>query len=136
MACRPRRPPRGAGALPPMHASTAQAIPAPHSAGRSLRGSPASPAAAGPSLLLDAPSVDGWQPVPGAQPVTDGPTGIRPRIINGDIDRNWKLFPYVAFITWRFNTTTRFLCSGSLTGPSHILTAAHVSPRSSCARAA
>lgn len=61
---------------------------------------------------------------------------MRPRIINGNIDKNWKLFPYVAFITWRFNTTTRFLCSGSLIGPSHILTAAHMSPRSWYARAA
>ncbi|KAI7844698.1 hypothetical protein COHA_001786 [Chlorella ohadii] len=48
-----------------------------------------------------------------------------PRIINGDIDKDMQLFPYVAYISWRFNSTMSMLCSGSLIGPSHVLTAAH-----------
>ena len=89
--------------------------------------------AAGPSPLLNAPPVDGWQPVPGARPVAaDGSSAMQPRIINGDIDSGMKLFPYVAFVSWRLNSSMSSLCSGSLIGPSHVLTAAHVSSGCRC----
>ncbi len=137
---RARRPP-----LPPLapHSLCLNELPAALYTGRQLKdiASPTIPSAAGsqrfpfsvlpataasPSPLLNAPSVDGWQPVPGARPLTPG-GDMQPRIINGDIDKDMQLFPYVAYISWRFNSTMSMLCSGSLIGPSHVLTAAHVS---------
>ncbi|PRW59448.1 serine proteases 1 2-like [Chlorella sorokiniana] len=100
------------------------------SSGQRLPGSALpSTAATGPSPLLDAPPVAGWQPVPGARRTTaegtQGSPDMQPRIINGDVDKEMKLFPYVAFVSWRLNSTMAALCSGSLISPSHVLTAAH-----------
>ena len=93
-----------------------------------LPGSALPAAAAGPSPLLNAPPTGGWQTVPGAQPVTaDGSPDMQPRIIDGDTDEQAAIFPYAAFVQWKINATASFRCSGSLIGPSHILTAAHVS---------
>ena len=52
---------------------------------------------------------------------------MEPRIIDGDADEAQALFPYAAFVQFRVNDTAAFRCSGSLVGPSHVLTAAHVS---------
>jgi V8-like Glu-specific endopeptidase len=123
-------PPNAQGRV--LKASTAHTGPPTATGSPSLSSSALPPTtAAGPSPLLNAPPVASWQPVPGAQPVTADGTqrspDMQPRIIDGDTDAQAALFPYAAFVQWRVNATASFRCSGSLVGPSHVLTAAHVS---------
>ena len=78
-----------------------------------------------PSPLLNAPRAGNWTEVRGTPRLPrDAGDDLQPRIINGEADPDLIAFPYIAYMD-RVLGDEVFSCTGSLVGPSHVLTAAH-----------